>query len=277
MGSVTVTWAGRLAPGELRDELLSFANVLANENKHYWTKYPQPISGFNRMLHEMRSRDVVALPDVRSFADDISGPIVVSSDVLNASAGPTPVNDARRFGDELKAAGLNFIPDDEGSRHGCVVIERARLEGIDFRLFDPRGLYPTHDRISFVFLRTPEHPILDNVLVRVHDAEVCKGSNDPTVRKAAWYLESPSVHLRYAYEEILDQLLGWLKFFYVPDLYFWRYEELSNYATWRSTYKELVREYGLEKVRNLAFYRHIESFQEEADRWIASAENDFRN
>jgi hypothetical protein len=272
---VTATWAGRLAPGELRDELVSFAGEIANESKYYWDKYPEPIADFNRLLSGMRSRDVVALPDVRTFADEISGPIVVSSEVLRINPGPRRASDGRRHGEQLKAAGLEFIPDDEGSDYGCVVIEKARLEGVDFRLFDPRGLYPMHDRISFVFLNAPGHPILDNVLVRVHDAEVCKSSNDATVREAAWYLDAPSIHLRYAHEGFLDQLLAWLKYFYIEDLHFWRYEDLPNYDEWSKAFDDLVPGIGLEKVRHLAVQSHIDLFREEADRWIAAAEKNF--
>jgi len=49
------------------------------------------------------------------------------------------------------------------------------------------------------------------------------------IRDADWFLHGSSTHLRYKFEEWMDFLLGWIKHFYIPDLRYWRYDELSAY------------------------------------------------
>jgi len=53
-------------------------------------------------------------------------------------------------------------------------INKVDLYGIEFRLFVARRLYPSNDKISFVFLRAPYYPELDGRLVYVEDDEECK-------------------------------------------------------------------------------------------------------
>jgi hypothetical protein len=43
------------------------------------------------------------------------------------------------------------------------------------------------------------------------------------------FLDSPNIHLRYYYEEWIDNFLGWVKHFFIADLRYWRYEPNPGY------------------------------------------------
>ena len=42
-----------------------------------------------------------------------------------------------------------------------IAIDAAHIAGINFRMYDPRELYPGEDRVSFTFLTAPNAPFLD--------------------------------------------------------------------------------------------------------------------
>jgi hypothetical protein len=101
-------------------------------------------------------------------------------------------------------------------------LDHASLEGIEFRLFDGRGLYPDEDRMSFVFL-VNDNPALDGCLVYVENEAECQKYSDPAVRTARWYLGVPNIHLRYYLEDWLDLVMAWVKRYFIPDLSYWRH------------------------------------------------------
>jgi hypothetical protein len=57
----------------------------------------------------------------------------------------------------------------------------------------------------------------------------CQWYYSETIRRADWYLTNPSIHMRYYLEHCFDYFLGWVKYFFIPNLYFWRYEDLPGY------------------------------------------------
>ena len=72
------------------------------------------------------------------------------------------------------------------SRHApLIAIDQGRLAGLDFKLFDPRGLYPGEDRMSFVFLECPELPFLDGRLVEIASIEDCPRGENETLPAAS--------------------------------------------------------------------------------------------
>src|SRR5262249_15697435 len=104
------------------------------------------------------------------FDAEISGNILV--DPLLALDSETLIKD-------LEQDGGNFIAVESGgtikSEPGClnlsssadqwcVLLKRLRLDGIDFRLYDYRNLYPQANRMSFVFIESPEVPSLNGCL-----------------------------------------------------------------------------------------------------------------
>ena len=91
-----------------------------------------------------------------------------------------------------------------------VVLDAVRLRGLSFKLFDPRGLYPNDDRMSFVFVECPEHHFLDGRLVEVAE------------RDGKVYLSTPSIHLRSYLEDWTDCLFAWIRFFLMGDFWWQR-------------------------------------------------------
>jgi len=50
----------------------------------------------------------------------------------------------------------------------------------------------------------------------------------PLIRERALFLCKPNVHLRYFAEGWMDRLLAFVRHFYMPQLPYWRYEELPG-------------------------------------------------
>ena len=258
MGSVYATWKGTCHDRQVRDELLGFAGELAGRNAPRWsTALPRP--SFLKYLTEVRRDDAPPLPDIRRFDGEIAGRILIGLDVDN---------DREGLAAEAASDGVEVLPlGPEDSRATFLKVDRAVLRGLDFRLFDPRGLYPGEDRMSFVFLES-EVPCLDGRLVAVTDGDRCRLSGLEAIREADWYLDCPSIHLRYYLEEWSDILSSWLKLFFVPDLYFWRYEDLPSFDNYRAMFGEFRDRYGDSAARRLIFDTLLDRFEESADEWI---------
>ena len=86
--------------------------------------------------------------------------------------------------------------------------------------------HPDADRLSFVFLETEAAPFLDGRLVQVdrrqdHEAEI--------IRQASFYLRGPDLHLHSYLDDWIDLLFSWVKYFFVGDLWWRRFEEMQGY------------------------------------------------
>jgi hypothetical protein len=98
------------------------------------------------------------------------------------------------------------------------------LFGVEFQLYDGRGLYPGDDRMSFVFC-VDDDPQINGLIVYVEDKEECHKYEDKRVQEAEYLLAVPHIHLRYYLEEWMDSLMGWVKYHYIDGLTYWRYED----------------------------------------------------
>jgi hypothetical protein len=105
-------------------------------------------------------------------------------------------------------------------------ISNISVYGIEFPL--QNYYYPDENVISFVFLSCP-NPGLDGLTVQLYGKKDCRKFESKIIRKADWLLGRPSIHLRYHCEQWTDFFLGWVKRFYIPDLYYWRYDELPGF------------------------------------------------
>jgi len=106
--------------------------------------------------------------------------------------------------------------------------DEAVLDGIVFRLFDPRELYDDH--VGFVFARTKGAPGLRGHLVDVVPADrLTSEVSRRYFAGADFLLCQPGVHLRYVYEKWMDLLLAWVRLYFVPDLWYWRHEDLPRF------------------------------------------------
>jgi hypothetical protein len=104
------------------------------------------------------------------------------------------------------------------------------LHGIAFRLYDGRGLYPDEDILSFVFATIPGSAAdPGGGIVQVLPADHRNRVNRAAAREATCCLLAPSVHLRDYCEDWINLLLGTVKYFFVPDLHWWAYEDCPGY------------------------------------------------
>jgi hypothetical protein len=142
MPSVTVVWKGSCSEPRIRYRLLGHLNRLASRSGEYLDE-AQPKRPALSAANKQRAETLRLRPNIETFDQEISGSILISSSI---SQNPeTIVARARE-------AGASLIADPAAKEPPLVKIDRARLRGLDFELFDPRGLYPGADRMSFVFL-----------------------------------------------------------------------------------------------------------------------------
>ena len=169
----------------------------------------------------------------------------------------------------------SIIPSSNAPRSpGC----SARLSGIDFRLYDPNQLHPDADRLSFVFLETEAAPFLDGRLVQVdrgkdHEAEI--------IREAAFYLRGPKVHLHAYLDDWIDLLFSWVKYFFVGDLWWRRFEDMQGYEDYREVFSDVQNTMGTERAEQATFDAILATFTQHAEHWTgkvaASAAGDRRS
>ena len=150
MSSVHVAWKGNCRSAEARTRLLDYLQRLARVSDGYLRPAER------RHLTVVADGHVAARANIERVDETRHGEILVSTDI---TAHPeTLLTRAKEAGLPIRSAG-------EGVQH--IVLDEIRLHGIDFRLFDPRGLYPENDRMSFVFIESPLHHFLDGRLVKV--------------------------------------------------------------------------------------------------------------
>lgn len=185
----------------------------------------------------------------------ISGKIVISSGI---------VPDQNTFLAATREASLPTMAHPELERSSITWLKDARLSGIDFRLYDPNQLHPGADRLSFVFLETKAAPFLNGRLVQVdrgrdHDAEI--------IRKASFYLAGPKVHLHSYLEDWLDLLFSWVKYFFVGDLWWRRFEDMQGYEDYREVFSDVQKTMGTERAEQATFDAILATFTQHAEHW----------
>ena len=118
---------------------------------------------------------------------------------------------------------------------GVYLGRRIGLYGLDFPLYDPRNYTAPFalcesNRISFVFIRSQD-PELDGLLVQAFSVN----QQHSLSSVASTVLGVPVLDLRYYLLDWTSKFLGWVKHFFVPDLFYWLYGKFTYYGL----YKEL--------------------------------------
>jgi hypothetical protein len=263
MPSVAVAWKGKCQDPETRSRLLGHLHRLAARSDEY-LRLSQPERPFVlNALSEQRGQALRTRANIESIDQPISGSIRISSWV-----GPDPEAIAAR----AREAGLTLLDDPKAKGPPLITIKNARLRGLDFKLFDPRGLYPGADRMSFVFLECPDYPVLDGRLVEVATREDCAASGAEMLRGADVYLCGPSIHLRYYLEDWTDCLFSWIRFFFIGDFWWHRWEEMQGYADYRQVFEDLQTNRGIEEAATAAFDAVLGTFCQHAEHWIGEVE-----
>ena len=142
--------------------------------------------------------------------------------------------------------------------------KRQHLRGIDLKLYDPRQLYPGADRMSFIFLECPDMPLLDGRLVRLQPAEDRETHASAMIRDAQSYLSCPQIQLRSYLEDWTDCLFSWMKFFFIGDLWWQRWEELQGYTDYRGVFSDMQKERGRQAAEEATFDAVLATFAQHA-------------
>lgn len=237
MPSLFVHWKGSLEPGFERSRLLSGASAIAELSERCMgIEVRRP--AFLKILSAQRSAESPALPVIRNWDHDAPARVLLDPKMMLDDEFELLREDVRRLGDRVEIINHDgmpltgeFMKDPAAAAETCFLSLSdvpLRVEGLDFQLYDPRGLYPGHDRVSFVFLDSPEIPSLHNHLVQITDrSQFTTGA--PAFREVAWSLNPPSIHLRYYCEDWLSRFLSWVKWFHIRNLHWSAWQPLAGY------------------------------------------------
>lgn len=112
---------------------------------------------------------------------------------------------------------------------GDYTAQAVRVRGLEFDLPDPRQLDHFSRELSFVFAEFRDAQGPSWHLVQVIPREDTFNYIDTQIHGAEICLRHPLSMFRYCYEHFMDTLLRWLKRYYLPVLFFSRYDDLSDY------------------------------------------------
>jgi tetratricopeptide (TPR) repeat protein len=250
MGSVMAHWSGRCPRREDQSELCRHIEQLARASHSFYEK----------------------TPEIKKFNNKIKGSILLK---------PGLVEDALLIQHGVKMKETKEEADTWHKIHKGVktqlirwpLLDEAHLFGIEFHLYDPRKLY--EDRMSFVFL-SHEIPVLNGLIVMAEDHDECKEYYSETIQNLDWYLTTPRIHLRYYLENWFDYLMAWTKYFFIPDLYYWRYSDLPDYENLKQKLDMLVTEVeNKERLRGIVFEDILERFEFEVIEWAKSNDQNY--
>jgi hypothetical protein len=263
MPSVIVAWKGSCRDARIRARLLGHLHRLASKSDEYLRSRRLERPPFLNLVNEQRNNGLRTRINIETIDRPIPGPVLVSSFI---STSPEALIDSAR------QTGLTVINRCDGAHAPLIAVDKGRLTGLDFKLFDPRGIYPGEDRMSFVFLECPEHPFLDGRLVEIAEVSDCPTSESETLPEASAYLATPSIHLRYFLEDWTDCLFSWVKFFFIGDFWWHRWEEMQGYADYRGVFQELQDDRGGEEAEAASFDAVLGTFSQHAEHWIEEVE-----
>jgi hypothetical protein len=257
MASVVVAWNGCCPDATSRYRLLAHLHRLAALSDDYLRNLtPEGARAARGAMGRGGQRPLRA--NIESIDQPIRGPILVSGEIAR---------DRDSFAADARAAGLPLFvhPEVEGAE--MTRLESARLRGLDFKLFDPRALYPGADRLSFVFLESDRAPFLDGCIVEVQTHAACQYHADGMIREANYYLGRPTIHLRAYLEDWIDCLFSWVKFFCVEDLWWHRGDALRGYEDYHGIFESLAAERGTEEAMTASYDAVLATFRSHAEHW----------
>lgn len=153
-----------------------------------------------------------------------------------------------------------------GNASQFIELPAIDLSGLEFRFFDPRNIYKGEDRISFVFATLPGRPETAGSIIQVEEKDRCVLYDDPAIKAADYFIKRASIHLRYYCEDWIDGFLAFVKHYYVPDMKYWRYENLPGYAQ----YTNLDPKDADERERRWA--RVLSGFMQEAQAFLGKGQ-----
>ncbi len=263
MSSVSIVWKGKCHDPHARYRLLGHLHRLAARSDEFLRLKQPPRSPILKRMNAIEGGTLRSRPNIETVDEHAVGAILVSSFVSR---------DLDTFVTDAREAGATLVENPEAESAPFVALKEARLRGLDFKLFDPRDLYPGVDRMSFVFLECPDYPFLDGRLVEIATREACAASDVAALQGADLYLCAPSVRLCHYLEDWTDCLFSWTKFFFIDDFWWHRQEEMEGFADYREVFEALQAERGAEQAEEAAFDAVLATFAQHAEHWTGEVE-----
>jgi hypothetical protein len=262
MSSVSIVWKGRCHDPRTRYRLLGHLHRLATRSDEFLRREQRPQRPILNLMSAQKGEAPRPRANIETIDEHATGAIIVSSFIAR---------DLETFVASAREARVTLI-ENPGAQMPFIALKEARLRGLDFKLFDPRGLYPGADRMSFVFLECPDYPFLDGSLVEVARREDCAASGTETLRGADLYLCAPSVRLCHYLEDWTDCLFSWIKFFFFDEFWWHRQEDLQGFADYQHVFEDLQTERGAEQAEEAAFDAVLATFDQHAEHWTSEVE-----
>lgn len=259
MPSIIRNWRGCCPSRYQQNKLLAFIHRFARINEQFRLLPAPKRPKFLDLLAGLRERSVGTLANASLFDHEITGRILVRSDLFEDKQ--TMRETASRYGIEWK------WEDPSRPDQFLLCLDRLRLRGLEFRLFDPRGLYPGEDRMSFVFLESLQFPALSGLLSMVDGADYCKRYSDEFIQHGDWYVQCPYLHLRYYLEGWSISFLAWMKYFFIADLYYSGWNGMEEHEGLSDAFEALENSVGSARARRMIFDRLMEDFSREVEQW----------
>lgn len=257
MSSVVISWTARCTDRAIQQRALGYMRRLAALQRKFLLDGPGPRPEISRLLAQERGERELHQRLTVEYDGPIAGRIALCSDLV--PDGEIFARAAERYGLAVRRPATT-----SAGRTFAVEVERLALYGIDFQVYDPRGLYPGEDRLGCVFLRSPELPAFDGLLAKVSGPDLCARITVEHLRGTEWYVECPFLHLRDHLEDWSDRLLAWFKFFLVPDLTYRHREPMGEYAGYAIDFARAVERHGEAHARDSQFEDLLRRFEDEA-------------
>ncbi len=270
MGSVIAIWRARRSDPEGQAESLSWVGRLAEAMQALRERCGGgPVPAMTPLITARRSEGLPEIPPIRRFDGPVAGNLLVSFDLFRretaeTGAGLIALPDQDQAWAEAKELGLPLV---EERNQRFVRLERARLRGLDFRIFDPRDLYPGSDRMGFVFLNETGWPALDGLVVDVADRAQVAESGFAAVRQSDLYFSLPYLHLRYFLEGWCPSWFAWLRHYLLPGLEYSAYETNERFDELEEAFSGLDDAISRGRAVEMVFAKLLDELEVEVLKW----------
>jgi hypothetical protein len=245
-----VAWSGRCPP-EQQKELMPYLEQLAARSEERINLLPGRKEGSGK-------RPVIERFDCAiSECMNLDLNIFEHSEGFERFAAETDLSITETAG-RAKKDGLFVLNLFAPRTNYLVRLEGASIYGISFQVYGV--MYPEEDRVSFIFLNHPEIPFVDGHTVDIYHRTKSPALVNFDTINADWYVCRPDIHLRYHLEEWFDHFLSWIKYFFVRDLYYWRYEPLAGYDRYKEWFDLLESKVGRSLAKQASFEEVLENF-----------------
>ena len=104
----------------------------------------------------------------------------------------------------------------------------------------------------------------EGTIVQIQGPELCQLYDDPRIKNADYFVKPATIHLRYYCEQWMDLLLGWIKHYFISNLHYRRYEDLSGYPAF------VGRDPGNAAERDILWDQVLSGFLHEVSEWLAT-------